>query len=164
MLPRRLAPDTFKVKPRLRSKRCGVCGNTFNRPGNYSHAQWEAKTFCSNACAQHIPMSERLYSFIAKDGDSGCWNWTGVILKGGYGRIVKRDNGKRVHMPAHRAAYLEWVGPIREGLMVLHGCDNARCVNPEHLRLGTHDDNMADKVARQRCRNQYGRPKRYAPE
>lgn len=159
-LPARLSTDHFK--PKARVKACGVCGNEFARPANYSHAQWEAKVFCSNRCSQIIPMSERLYAFIDKDAASGCWNWTGTIIKGGYGRIVKREGGKRVHIPAHRAAYLEWAGSIPEGLMVLHDCDNARCINPKHLKLGTHQDNMDDKVARKRCRNQYGASKNAA--
>lgn len=47
-------------------------------------------------------------------------------------------------------AYMLYYGPIPDGLFVLHSCDNPRCVRPDHLKLGTHDDNMADLVRRKR--------------
>ena len=166
-LPARLDTRALGGKAKARqSKVCGVCGKEFVRDtSRYSHAQWEAKTFCSNRCSQYIPLSERLYSAIEKDPVSGCWNFTGTRVRGGYGRIVVRDDeGRRIQLAAHRAAYREWVEVPPAGAMVLHSCDNPSCINPAHLRLGTHADNMADKVARGRCRNQYGRSKNAAPE
>lgn len=53
-------------------------------------------------------------------------------------------------MLAHRAAYSAWVGTIPEGQVVRHRCDNRRCINPEHLVLGTQADNIADAVERDR--------------
>jgi hypothetical protein len=58
----------------------------------------------------------------------------------GYGRTSPR-HGTTL---AHRQAWIEAHGPIPEGLFVLHSCDNPSCVNLEHLRLGTHADNMRD--------------------
>lgn len=75
----------------------------------------------------------------------GCWDWSGFKIKG-YGRV--RNNGKETY--AHRAAYVLFVGPIKEGLMVLHKCDNPSCSNPDHLYLGTYVDNMKDCVDRKR--------------
>lgn len=55
---------------------------------------------------------------------------------------------------AHRASWEIHYGPIPEGLMVLHGCDNKKCVRPDHLSLGTHQQNVAEAMERRRY--QYG--------
>lgn len=74
---------------------------------------------------------------------TGCWEWN----KGrnhGYG--VLGYGGKT--LLAHRAAYETWVGPIPDGKLVRHRCDNEPCINPAHLRLGTIADNMRDLAER----------------
>jgi hypothetical protein len=77
---------------------------------------------------------------------SGCWTFTGGQDSWGYGAIYL--NGATIG--AHRASWLVHVGSISDGLHVLHKCDNRQCVNPNHLYLGTHQDNMKDKATRGR--------------
>lgn len=80
------------------------------------------------------------------DKTDGCWLWTAARNTKGYGRF--RVDGNLVS--PHRFAYELEVGPIPNGLWVLHHCDNPRCVNPGHLFLGTHSDNMRDSFAKGR--------------
>lgn len=81
----------------------------------------------------------------------GCWDWGHSVQSQGYGRFtyVGEDNKKR-HMLAHRASHEIFIGPIPPGLFVLHSCDRPICVQPAHLRAGTHSDNMFDMWGRGR--------------
>lgn len=91
-------------------------------------------------------MKERLLCSSAVDLATGCRNWIGWRNIHGYGYMNINGLTKR----AHRVAYEEYVGQIPAGLSVLHRCDNPRCINPDHLFLGNHQDNMADMVAKRR--------------
>jgi hypothetical protein len=75
---------------------------------------------------------------------SGCLAWTGPYNLEGYGSVWM---GARGHA-AHRVAWTFARGPIPAGVWVLHRCDNRRCVNPDHLYLGTRADNGIDLAAR----------------
>lgn len=83
---------------------------------------------------------------------NGCIEWAGVTLKSNgreshrYGRFTK--DGKKVL--AHRYAYELAHGEIPSGMCVLHRCDNTKCCNPDHLFVGTHQDNMADMKSKGR--------------
>jgi hypothetical protein len=82
----------------------------------------------------------RFYGNWTVDPITGCWNWSGVISRYGYGIIGSR----RRTMRAHRISWLLFNGPIPDGLFICHKCDNKRCVNPDHLFLGTCKDNVVD--------------------
>lgn len=87
---------------------------------------------------------ERFFSQIEKQ-EGGCWVWKGYP-KIGYGQF--RVNGKRYY--THRYSWIIHNGEIKDGLHVLHKCDNPRCVNPDHLFLGTQADNMRDMTEKGR--------------
>lgn len=94
----------------------------------------------------------RFEEHFQHDPNSGCWLWTGKTL-GPYGRY--KLDGK--DMGAHRAAYILYKGDPQERF-VCHSCDTPLCVNPDHLWLGTHDENMADMATKGRAKR-VGRPK-----
>jgi len=89
-------------------------------------------------------VQERFWAKVAKS--DGCWEWTGSRARRGYGKV--RIGG--VLHSSHRLSY-EWsVGPIPDGMHVLHHCDNPPCVRPDHLWIGTRTDNQGDMVAKGR--------------
>jgi hypothetical protein len=92
------------------------------------------------------PLEERFWSHVEKT--ETCWLWKPAVKSGDYGRIRVKGRGAKVK--AHVLSYTMHVGPIPDGLNVLHHCDNPPCVRPDHLFVGTHDDNMKDKVAKGR--------------
>lgn len=75
----------------------------------------------------------------------GCWEWRGATDGNGYGQVRR---GRKL-LSAHRMAYEMTNGPIGE-MQVLHRCDNRLCCRPDHLFLGSLDDNMADRNAKGR--------------
>jgi hypothetical protein len=97
-------------------------------------------------------LRERLDFYSIPEPNSGCLLWTATGRQSGYGWLSWR--GQRG--PAHKMAWIDKHGPIPAGKILLHSCDVPACINLDHLRLGTHAENAADKVKRGRAARQPG--------
>ena len=97
-------------------------------------------------CFADAGLELRFWAKVCKS--DGCWTWTASCTKAGYGQI-RRKGGV---FYAHRLVYELAHGPIPPGLFVLHSCDNRRCVNPDHLSIGTAQDNTQDMMVKSRGR------------
>jgi hypothetical protein len=135
---------------------CQHCGVSFRSyPSRIGTGR---SKYCSGGCAKKVlaRTRERHWrdSFTEllwlPEPNSGCWLWLGTTNRLGYGTISKRAKSNRIF--AHRAAYLVAHGSIPDGLDVLHRCDVRCCVNPDHLFVGTHTDNMRDMMRKGRHR------------
>lgn len=93
------------------------------------------------------PMIDRFYQYVQVLGNS-CWEWTAHTDKWGYGTLWNNDIQDMER--AHRFSYRYFIGPIPEGMLLLHSCDNPWCVNPEHVFPGTDARNAQDMVQRGR--------------
>lgn len=89
-------------------------------------------------------LEDRFWSKVNKT--PFCWEWT-ASLSHGYGQFMMPN---RKLNRAHRVAWILVFGSIPLGLHVLHKCDNRKCVNPNHLFLGTNQDNIIDRVSKNR--------------
>jgi hypothetical protein len=89
-------------------------------------------------------IQKRFFAKVQKT--SSCWLWTASCARRGYGSfsIAKRT------VRAHRVSYLIHYGQVPEGMFVCHTCDTPQCVNPSHLFLGSHQDNVDDMVRKGR--------------
>lgn len=87
-------------------------------------------------------------SFAAKyevNAESGCWEWSASLARGGYGQFSTSKLDGQKWYRAHRFAYEAFVGPIPTECVVMHKCDNPRCVSPYHLAAATQAENIQDR-------------------
>lgn len=98
----------------------------------------------------NLTLEQKLLTKIREE--DGCWVWTGYKCKRGYGKI--RING--IWKRAHRIMHELRKGPLLEGQVVLHSCDNPSCINPDHLSAGTQKDNVHDMLKKGRANRNKG--------
>lgn len=89
---------------------------------------------------------------MAVNEETGCHEWQRYVGGNGYGTVKH----KRKQWPAHRFMWAYKNGPIPDGMVVCHKCDNRRCINPDHLFLGTTQDNVDDKMRKGRFKPNHG--------
>ncbi len=127
-------------------KQCRHCRLWFG-PKRAGGGNFTLQVYCSRRCywdAAKYRGESLKQSFWAKvdksAGPDACWPWVGAKHRYGYGACAKTYGDCR----AHRASWLMTNGPIPEGKVLCHSCDNKICVNPAHLFVGTQLDNMRD--------------------
>lgn len=137
-------------------KTCPNCNAQFDSSLKRAEAR-----FCTVACTHRAASKRRsrlvaqlplpanikeLLEFnIERVTESGCWLWTGRTNPRGYGQIAVPNSRY-----AHRVAYEAYKGSFDKNLFVCHKCDTPSCINPDHLFLGTHSDNMKDAIRKGR--------------
>lgn len=112
----------------------------------------DKESLCRGLCSVHYMRLRRtgklttvrlmgsFWEKVDKGAPDACWAWKGFTKQSGHG--LTSMNGLPMH--TSRKAWILTHGPIKDGLQVLHRCDNAICCNPAHMHLGTRIDNMID--------------------
>lgn len=138
------------------SKSCERCEGLFYKNKRDSKKQWDQRQFCSIACNNSSrpikPISERFWSKVRVRVKNVCWEWTGSCDEKGYGNMSSVSLG--APLKAYRVSWEIHFGSIPAGLSVLHACDNPRCVNPNHLMLGTQMANTVDMARKNRINSE----------
>lgn len=133
---------------------CCFCNKQFSVSKSDSKNRPNAIS-CSMVCRKNYLASRNPndYFWSKVEKTDGCWIWTGPF------NTTARYGSMRfgsIKMLSHRYSWVLHNGTIPDGLVVCHKCDNPPCVNPEHLFLGTHHDNVHDKMKKNRAVNVIG--------
>lgn len=124
-------------------KQCTLCGKeAYVKPKHIDRAV----NLCSKQCYRLWNSVEARLRRNCEITETGCWEWLGAYRQG-YGAIKWKGT---MHI-AHRVSYTVFVGAIPAGMFVCHSCDNPSCINPEHLWIGTAQDNTRDCINKGRA-------------
>jgi len=137
-------------------KPCEYCGVVFGKDPRNTWKYWEKARFCSSKCfglaeasrktATRPPIAKAFALKVAKA--CGCWEWTGLKDKDGYGLF---PYARKLHRASKIALELDGRA-VPSGMYACHTCDNPGCVRPDHLYPGTPTQNVADMISRGRSR------------
>lgn len=116
-----------------KDKNCKQCGNTFKTTGPNQY-------YCSPIC--------QFYGTGYTKDSKGCHIWNGSYRSDGYTQLTFRSKNYKAYRLSCEMAHGPAPTPLENN--VLHACDNPSCVNPDHLRWGTHQENMDDRKKRNR--------------
>lgn len=138
----------MKILKRKPSKICPCCGKRFFRKLQHLSA-WKKQKYCSKGCGYHNTSDQSKINYLLSKTtttESGCMEWQGGLDSSGYGQAGYKNK----HTSCHRLIWKLIKGEIPKGMCVLHKCDNPKCINIDHLFLGTKKDNNHDKIKKGR--------------
>ncbi|MEQ2025382.1 HNH endonuclease signature motif containing protein [Xenorhabdus szentirmaii] len=134
---------------------CSFCNKEFLK--KRAEIKRTKKNFCSRQCSGEFKSKNSRDSFFDRYNPVGdCWEWSGCRDGCGYGLVSIGG----VRGGAHRFSYIFSKGEIPDGMVVMHSCDNPACINPSHLSLGTHTDNMRDMIRKERHNHKLNKEER----